>query len=230
DDDRRALAVQLLEEGDDLGARVRVEVAGRFVGVDDGGPTEEGAGERDPLPPPAGELCRLMCEAVAEADALEQLARAAPALAAWGARVQQPIGDVVEGAHPVEQEELLEDEADRARAEGGELSIGELGRVLAVDQDLAAARSLERAGDVEQGRLARAGWPGDRHQFAVRDPQVDAAQRLHVAGIGLGDPAQLERECRCGVRRSLGPVSRICARGGTTPRSPALTAPRASWT
>src|SRR5262245_55854382 len=49
DEDGRALGVQLLEEGEDLPARVRVEVAGRLVGEDDRGPGEDGPCDRDAL-------------------------------------------------------------------------------------------------------------------------------------------------------------------------------------
>jgi hypothetical protein len=52
------------------------------------------------------------------------------------------LGAVVERAHPVEQEEPLEDEADRPGSEGGKLTLAELGRVLAIDPDLASGMSL----------------------------------------------------------------------------------------
>jgi hypothetical protein len=48
---------------------------------------------------------------------LRELARLSPALAVRCARVEETVDDVVERTHPVEEEELLEDAADRARAQ-----------------------------------------------------------------------------------------------------------------
>jgi hypothetical protein len=46
-----------------------------------------------------------MPEAVAEADALQELPREPPAVAARRTRVEEPVGDVVERAHPVQEED-----------------------------------------------------------------------------------------------------------------------------
>ena len=137
---------------------------------------------------------------MAEADALQCAERRAPALARGDTGVEQAVGDVVERGVRLEQMELLEDEADAPRAQRGERALGCAGDVLARDAHDAAARSLERAHDVQQRRLARARRPDDRAQLALVNRQAHTAQRLHVAGIVLGDIAQLEhaRRAHCG--------------------------------
>src|SRR5262249_16940754 len=99
-----------------------------------------------------------------------------------------------------------------------------------VDPDLARGRSLERAGDVEQGRLARARRPDDRDELPVRDGEIDPAQRLDAARIGLDDGAKFERGRRRGERASARPRGNAAAHWGTTTGSPALTPPRVSST
>jgi hypothetical protein len=42
--------MQAVEQGHDLGAGLRVEVAGRFIGQDDGRIIDQGAGDGDALP------------------------------------------------------------------------------------------------------------------------------------------------------------------------------------
>src|SRR6202030_4462630 len=76
---------------------------------------------------------RAVLGAVADADALERVARRAPALARGDACVEQAVGDVVERGVRLEQEELLEDEADAPRAQRRERALGCDRKVLARD-------------------------------------------------------------------------------------------------
>ena len=69
--DRPAGRVELAEQGDDLGAGVAVEVAGRLVGEDQRRLRHERAGDGDALLLAAGQLRRLVVDAVAEAQPLE---------------------------------------------------------------------------------------------------------------------------------------------------------------
>ena len=80
--DRRALVVELLEQGEDRGPGGAVEVAGRLVGEHDRGPPDQRTRDRDPLPLTARELVRSCLEPVAEPDRGEHLGRG-----------QTPLGD-----------------------------------------------------------------------------------------------------------------------------------------
>ena len=68
--------VEVADEREDLGAGVRVEVAGGLVGEQDGRGEGEGAGDGDALALAAGEFVGEVIEAVAELHEVEQFARA----------------------------------------------------------------------------------------------------------------------------------------------------------
>ena len=103
------------------------------------GRADERAGDRHALALAAGELRRVVRQPVAEPDPLEHLARPLAALAGRRARVEQAGGDVLQRAHPVEQEELLEDEADLARPQRRQRAVAEPRDVLAGDRHRARA-------------------------------------------------------------------------------------------
>ncbi len=71
---------------------------------------------------------------------------------------------------------VLEDEADAAIAEGGQLGLGKLERVLPVERDAAAAGRQERAEDAQQGALARAAGADHRQAFTIVGRQRDVAE------------------------------------------------------
>ena len=112
-----ALAVQALEERDDLEARRGVEVAGRLVGEEQRRAPDERARDRDALLLAARELARQVALAVAEPDLAERGARALALLGRGDAPVDERQLDVLERARPRDQVEALEDEPDLAVAE-----------------------------------------------------------------------------------------------------------------
>ena len=81
-DDGPAGGMEVVEELDDLGAGVAVEVARRLVGEEDGRLRDEGAGDPDALLLAARQLGRLVVQAVAQAQPLEDGLRAGVPLAA----------------------------------------------------------------------------------------------------------------------------------------------------
>ena len=100
--------------------------------------------------------------------------------------------DVVERAWSRDQVEALEDEADLAVADHGQLVFVQLPDVDAVEQVATRGRVVEAADDVHQRRLARAGRAHDRHVVAALDGQVDAGDGVHggvTGAIGLADAA-----------------------------------------
>ena len=80
--DRVALVVQRAQQGEDLVAGARVEVAGRLVGEDQARPADQRARDRDALALAAGELGGQM----ARARARGRRARAPPAAASRRSR------------------------------------------------------------------------------------------------------------------------------------------------
>src|SRR5947209_3946579 len=114
-DDGGPVRVEVLQHGHDGGARAAVEVAGRLVGQHDRRPADQGPGDGDALALAAGDLGGTVMGAVAEPDPGKRLGRAPLAHPRRHPRVQQPLGDVVEHALVLGEEELLEDEPDPRR-------------------------------------------------------------------------------------------------------------------
>ena len=87
------------------------------------------------------------------------------------AAVEQALRDVLQRGHPVDQEELLEHEADRGRAQPRELAVVEVGDVDAGHADAPARWAIERAHDVQQRGLARPRRADDADELAVARPR-----------------------------------------------------------
>lgn len=85
--------------------------------------------------------------------------------------------------------EMLEDEAQAAPAQGGQLAVGELRHVTALDDHTAPGRRGQCAHDVEQGGLARAGRAEDRQQLALCDGQGYTVEGSY---LGRVDNARLQ--------------------------------------
>ena len=106
---------------EDLGAGVRVEVAGRLVGEQHGRLADQRAGDRDPLLLAARELRRAVVATLGEADALDH--RLDPVAVGLAAGELEAELDVLLRGQDREQVEGLEDEADRVAAQPGERAI-----------------------------------------------------------------------------------------------------------
>ena len=87
--------------------------------------------------------------------------------------------------------EELEDEPDSIAAESREPGFAESAEVGAGDGHASGARPVEAGDQVEQRRLAAAGWPHDRCELALFDGQRHAVQRASdPALIDLRDVGQ----------------------------------------
>ncbi len=194
DDDGDAGAVEFLEEFHDLATAVGIEVAGGFIGHEDGGIVDEGAGDGDALLLAAGEFVGAVVEALAEADLFEEFLRAGGFVVDFVA-VDEWEGDVVDGGGAAQEVELLEDEADGFGADVGELVVVEPGDVFVEELEGAGVGLVEEAEEVEEGRFAGAGLAHDGDEFTGFNVQGDATQGLddHVAhGIAFGDVAKFD--------------------------------------
>jgi hypothetical protein len=122
--------VEFAQQRNDLRAGAAVEVAGRLVGQQHGRVADDGPGEGDALTLPPGQLVGAVAEPKAEADACQCQLRALAPLTQRHVRIQQAIGDAVQGRLAGRQEELLEDEADPEHPQRRELPVGQLRKVL----------------------------------------------------------------------------------------------------
>ena len=129
-----------------------------------------------------------------EAHRVECLPRLLATARERHARVQEPVGDVVEHALVLGEEELLEDETNLCRAQRRQLSVGEFGDIKAGDTHRPSGRAFESAHEVKQRRLARARRPNDGEQFARADGEAHAAKCLNrrLARKDLRDVSEFE--------------------------------------
>ena len=133
-EDGVASAVEFAEEADDDFFVGLIEIAGGLVGKDELGLIDERAGDGDALLLAAGKLRRKMGEAMAEADALESFG----GLVLVGDAVEVlREHDIFERAEIRNEVELLEDETDFLSAVADEFVFTEIGKVDAVDENVA---------------------------------------------------------------------------------------------
>ena len=152
----------------------------------------------------AAELMHEMRRALRHSDQLEQLARTRLALAMRHALQQQRKADVLDHVHRRQQIEELEDEAEPVPAVIGQRRIVRCMQREPVDEDLAARRRIEAGEQMHERALAAAARAGDRDEFAARDLERDAVERMHgalAAPIMAGDVAERDQACLIRQRR-----------------------------
>ena len=206
------LAAGLAEHLEDGVGVLGVEVAGGFVGEDDGGTVDEGAGDGDALLLAAGELVGAMVEAALDAEHFGEVVEERFVQFPFGgcAKGGDVVGDfdVAHGRERGQQIEALEDKADLGAAHFGALGVGEFGEVGAIDEDRAGGGVGETAQDVEEGGLSRTGGADDGDELAGGDGEVDVAEggNLKFAGaIGLAEvPGQDDGRSGEGLDRTAG--------------------------
>ena len=137
--DRRAGAVDAVEQPHDADRRGRVEVSGRLVGEQDQRPVHERACDRHPLLLTAGELGREVVGLLGQADEIEDLRHLRAHDVARAADHLERERDVLVDRLVGQQLEVLEDAADVA-AQLRDLPAAEPRDVAAGDDD-AARRS-----------------------------------------------------------------------------------------
>jgi hypothetical protein len=122
------------QQGEDLRARLAVQVPGRLVGEHDVGPGHQCPGHGHALLLSAGQLRRPVVQAVGDAerahDAVEPVGIDA------GARQLQRQQDVLLRGHRGQQVEGLEDEADPLPTQHGQLTVGQAAQRRVAEPDL----------------------------------------------------------------------------------------------
>ena len=164
-----------MQQRDHLAARLGVQVAGRLVREDDHRALRDRSRDRHSLPLAARELRRAVRQPLPEPHPLERGPGGVATLVRGRARVQHPVGDVVERGHRILEMEALEHEPDLMRAEARELQVRGTDHVAAGDLDGAARGTLERAQHREHGRLSRARRADHGHLVAGGDVDADGA-------------------------------------------------------
>ena len=218
DDRDLVLAVQPLQKVDQLLRRLGVDRARRLVQEDQGRPVDHRAGDRNPLHLAARELGRTVLDAVAQADALDQLDR--PPLARLSVLdVALRQHHVLEHVQTRQQVVLLEHEADLPRPRVGPLAVAEPGRLDVVDDQAARCRLQQQAEEVEHRGLAAARAPHDRNELAPVDLHrhpIEGADDLRAALVVLGQVDELDAGHQSFLNAITG-SSRAARHAGSTP-------------
>jgi hypothetical protein len=189
------LAVELLQQAQDLVGGLAVEVAGGLVADQQrGSETSARAIATRCCWPPDSSLG--LWPARSDRPTSCSAMRARGALGAAQRGQQQRQLDVLLRRQHRHQVVALEDEADVLGAPGGQRVRCPARRCAGRRRELAGAGRVEAADQVEQGGLARARRPHQRDEVALGDVQVDAVQHLDALGaadVGLGQAADLDQ-------------------------------------
>ena len=181
EDDGAALPVELLEELQHLLARPGVQRAGGLIRHDDRGMGGDGPGDGDPLLLAAGHLGGIVPAPVGQAHPLQRLQRQLLPVDGIDAPVDEGQLHILLHGEGLDEVILLEDEADLLVADAGELAVGEVLDVRAVQKVGAPGGDVQAAQDVHEGGLAAAGLAHHGHELPVVDGQRDAVQRADLA-------------------------------------------------
>ena len=178
DDGLAVLAIEDLQEIEDLFGVVAVEVAGGLVAHQDGRIGDDGPGDGHTLLLPAGQLTGLVLRAVIEADDGQRRLGVAAALLARELGQQQREFDVALGVQHRQQVVELENEADGCRPPAGQLPVGQLVEVVLRDHHLSRRSAIQTSDDVQEGRLTATRGTHQRHEVAFVYRHIDAHQHL----------------------------------------------------
>ena len=195
DDDRRAGAVDPVEQLHDPDRRLGIEVAGRLVGQQQRRVVDERARDRDALLLAAGELVGIVVQLGREAGEAQDVGHLLAHLAARPAGHLQRVGDVVVDRPVRQQLEVLEDDAEVA-AVVRDLLARDLGQVAPGDRDRAVARLDLLDQQAHDRRLARAGRADEEDELAGVDRERRVLEPHVAAGVLLRDRAQVDDRAR----------------------------------
>lgn len=176
DDDRRPVAMETLELVEHPSRVGGVEVPGRFVGEDQLRLGGDGSRDGDALPLPSRQGRCALVQAVVETDRRCRTERLLAPFRARGAPVQQIQFDAVDGRPSLEEVECLEHEADRAGAHARRLRSAVGVHRLPVEVVGPRRGGVEKAQDVQEGRLSASRGTDDGDELAPGDVEVYAAQ------------------------------------------------------
>ena len=157
----------------------RVERPERLVHQDQAGIVDQRPGDGGALLHAAGEFVGIFLLVAGQPDHVDQAAGALARLAHGQAEDFRRQQDIFQHPPPFQQQRLLEHHADIARR----VEIA----ACAADLQRAAVVGKEPGNDLEQGGLAAARRPDDRHQLAFVDVEGGVGNREEFLAAGAED-------------------------------------------
>ena len=197
------IAVGPQQPHDDL-AVDGVECARRLVSEEDPAAPHDGSRDGDALLLAAGQVVRKAVGQVHEADPVKRLQGGDPRRATTDPIELQRQRHILGRRQPGQQVEVLEHVADRPATEHRQAGAVERGDVDAGHQDVARRGPIETTHQRQEGGLAGAARPHDRHQLTLAHGQVGRSQGHHPgvpAAMDASHGPQLDGRPRAGSRR-----------------------------
>jgi hypothetical protein len=193
DDGEALVAVELFQEGEDFAAGFLVEVAGGLVGEKELGLGDQGAGDGGALHLASGELARLVGEAMAEADEVEELLGSLDECGFVPPITEDAVADHDRREDVFERRELrkqvieLKDHSELLVAEDVASARGEVVDAAATKVNFAGVGGVERAEQVQERAFAAAALANDGNESAFADLEIDALEdRDDELGFAVG--------------------------------------------
>src|SRR5262245_697353 len=178
---RQAIAAQILEHVQHLVLQLRVESAGDLVAQQAARLHRQSAGDGDALLLPARKLSGIRTKVPAHADAVENRLGLLHCLIALHAKhADRRFGDVVKNAAVRKKLKVLEDHAERAANRSHRALSVRRPRAQHVwsDPDLSGVEGIEAVEAAQERRFAAAGGTENGHGLAGVKGHIDAVQYL----------------------------------------------------
>ena len=149
---------KVVQELEHLVLALAIEIAGGLVGQEQGGFIGQGSGDGNALALADREVHRAVVPALRQADLIDQPLRALDTLSTAQSRLEHRYLNVLNRAQSAQDMERLEDEADLA---GAVLISVDPGQRRAPKVNIAGARCVESAEQVQERALAASAGPHD---------------------------------------------------------------------
>ena len=190
-----ALFVKFVEEAKDLGTGGRIEITRGFVGEDDQGIVDEGAGDGDALLLAAGKFEGFVVEAILQANEDGQSRGNFATLLFRPILVIERDFDILEDRQLLDKIIGLENEPEPSAADGGEGVVLHARDILAAQEILTRGGPIEAAEQIEHGGLATTGRSHDANVIGGLDLDGYPAKSFDGYGthlVGFCDAGELD--------------------------------------
>src|SRR5262245_13361489 len=142
---RMPALIKIFEEHHDFFARFGIEIAGRFVGQNDGRIVYQSARDRDALALTAREFVRLVVQTITESHLPQHVRGALPSRFRVDAGVNKRELYIPQAVSTRKKIECLKNKADFAIANAREFVVAHAGNVASIEFVPAGARRIEAA-------------------------------------------------------------------------------------
>lgn len=174
-----ASGMDLPEYFHDLVGSLGIEVTGRLIGEYDGRIVHQCPRDGDPLVLPAGQFIGLVMAPVGQVYFIQHMEGFLHPLLLGHARIDQGQGHIFGSSKAWQQVELLENKADLFVPHFGQVVVGHLAYVLAVQHIGAGSGCVEAAKNIHQGTLTRTRRPHQGYIFVPENVQRNSLQHLY---------------------------------------------------